>query len=393
MNNKPITEFMSLEEFEKIKKFTKGKETPFLVINIEKIEKNYEELVKNLPYAKIYYAVKANPHPEVIKLLDKKGSNFDIATIYELDQLLDAGISPDRISYGNTIKKEKDIAYAYSKGIRLFATDSKSDLQKLSKNAPGSKVFFRILCETSGSDWPLSRKFGAHQDLIYKLILECKNLNLEPYGLSFHVGSQQRDIGQWDNAISQCKYLFDAVKKEGIKLKMINLGGGLPSRYIHHTLDVELYANEITRYLKEDFEGNGNGFPEIIIEPGRSLVGDAGVIISEIIMISKKSHMNQYKWVYLDIGKFGGLIETIDESIKYPIFTEKEKPHEKTKEIILAGPTCDSMDTLYENYKYSLPEDIKEGERVYILSTGAYTQTYSSTYFNGIPPLKVYILE
>ena len=382
-----LERYMSKKNFERIKEFAQDKETPFLVVDLKKVEEKYDELLDSLPFAKIYYAVKANPLEEVLRMLVRKGSCFDIASVYELDHILSLGASPDRVSYGNTIKKSRNIAYAYSKGVRLFATDSESDLRKIAKNAPGSRVFFRILTDGSGADWPLSRKFGAHPDTIFKLILLAAKLGLEPYGISFHVGSQQRDIGQWDNAISTCKYLFDCAEAEGITLKMLNLGGGFPATYISPTHETSVYAAEIIRFLKEDF---GEELPEIILEPGRFMAGDAGVLVTEVILISKKSEANQYSWVYLDAGKFGGLIETLDESIKYPIYSEKTGPVQET---ILAGPTCDSMDILYENEKYALPASLEEGDRLYFFTTGAYTQTYSSVCFNGFPPLKAYVLE
>ncbi len=388
MENQPdISDYLQPQEFENIKKFGEDKKTPFLLINLNKVEEKYDELQHNLPYAKIYYAVKANPDNEIIKALADKGSNFDVATIFELDQLLSLGISPEKMSFGNTIKKEQDIAYAYEKGIRLFATDSESDLNKIGRQAPGSKVFFRLLADGSGADWPLSRKFGAHPDMIFRLALKTKKLNLIPYGLSFHVGSQQRDIGQWDDAIAQCKYLFDSLEDADISLKMINLGGGLPSDYLQPTNSIEIYTKEITRFLKEDF---GENIPEILIEPGRSIAGDAGTIVSEVVLISQKSTSNHYSWIYLDVGMFGGLIETINESIKYPIFTNEQKTKENLGEVILAGPTCDSMDILYENFRYNLDKNLKEKDRVYILTAGAYTASYSSINFNGIPPLKTY---
>jgi ornithine decarboxylase len=382
----PLEEFASKDNFHRIKKFSHDKETPFLIVDLKRIEDSYDNLVENMPFAKIHYAVKANPMDEVLLALKNKGSNFDVATVYELDQLLRLGIKPERISYGNTIKKENDIAYAYEKGVRLFVTDSESDLKKLARKAPSSRVFFRILTESDGADWPLSRKFGAHPDLIYKLILKAEKLGLEPYGLSFHVGSQQRDIGQWDNAISKCKYLFEAVAEKGIQLKMINLGGGFPANYKAQAHDLETYAREIRRFLLEDF---GEKLPEIIIEPGRSMVANAGIIVSEVVMISKKARFNQYKWVYLDIGKFGGLIETLDECIRYPIYCDKKGCAE---EVILAGPTCDSMDILYEHHKYSFPHTMKEGNRVFIFTTGAYTQSCSAVGFNGFPPLRSYLI-
>lgn len=382
-----LPRFISPNRFEEIKKFTEGFETPFLVIDLDKVREKYDELLSTLPFAKIYYAVKANPHESVIRMLIERGSSFDIASIYELDKVLALGATADRVSYGNTIKKSKDVAYAYSKGVRLFATDSESDLKKIAENAPGSRVFFRILMDGSGADWPLSKKFGAHPDTIYNLILQAPELGLIPYGISFHVGSQQRDIGQWDHAIATCRYLFDSVKKMGIDLQMINLGGGFPAQYLSPTKDTAIYGEEIARFLRDDF---GDELPEILIEPGRFMTGDAGILVSEVVLVSRKSEANQYSWVYIDAGKFGGLIETLDESIKYPIYSEKTGP---VQEVILAGPTCDSLDILYENTKYAFPASLDEGDRLYFFTTGAYTQSYSSVSFNGFPPLKTVIFE
>ena len=363
-------------------------------MDLEKIGAKYDDLVRTMSETKIYYAVKANPLDEVVRLLADRGSYFDVASRHEIDQLLSLGVSPERMSFGNTIKKEEDIAYAFHKGIRLFTTDSRSDIEKLARQAPGAKVNFRLLLEGGGADWPLSKKFGAHPDMVFKLIKFAKKSGLVPYGISFHVGSQQRDIGQWDNAIALVKYLFDSLREVGIVLKCINLGGGFPAQYLKPTLGVATYAETIKQYLLEDFQDEEL---EIIVEPGRSLVADAGVIVAEVVLVSKKSDTNRTRWVYLDIGKFGGLIETIDESIKYPIIfpgmTGAERDgKEDWSEVILAGPTCDSADILYQDYKYKVPNNLKEGERVYILTTGAYTRSYSSIAFNGFPPLEAYIL-
>lgn len=390
MDKKPygfdLERFITPGEFSRVKEFTDSRETPFVVMNLDIIERKYAELRSRMPFAKIYYAVKANPLNEIITLLHELGSNFDIASRYELDQLLGLGVAPDRISYGNTIKKAGDIAYAYGKGIRVFVSDSMEDLGKLAGNAPGSRVFFRIFTEGTGSDWPLSRKFGAHADLVYEMILHCRRVGLEPFGLSFHVGSQQRDIGQWDDAIARCKFIFDSVKEEGIVLKMINIGGGLPAEYLDPTLDEEVYAGEIKRFLTEDFN---SGLPEIWMEPGRSLAANAGILVSEIVLISRKSRNNLNRWVYLDAGVFGGLIETLGESIKYPVYFDGKGPAE---DIILAGPTCDSMDILYEHHKIRMPSNAAMGDRVYFFTAGAYTSSYSSVNFNGFPPLKTLIL-
>lgn len=197
--------------------------------------------------------------------------------------------SPERVSYGNTIKKPADIRYFYEKGVRLFATDSEADLRNIAKEAPGARVFCRILTEGSETaDWPLSRKFGCHPDMAIDLVLLARELGLQPWGISFHVGSQQRDIGAWDSAIAKVRYIFDYLEGEGLKLSMINMGGGFPANYISKTNEMNVYSEEITRYLEEDF---GDDFPEIILEPGRSLVGECGILVSEVVLISQKSSM------------------------------------------------------------------------------------------------------
>ena len=384
-----IEEYYSREEWMRFKAKADQVETPSLIVSLGIIRRRFEELLTFFPYAKIYYAVKANPAKEIIELLRDLGSYFDIASIFELDKVLSLGVSPDRISFGNTIKKEKHIKYAYDKGVRLFVTDSKPDLHKVARSAPGADVFVRLIVDGSETaDWPLSFKFGCHPDMAYDIIVEAKKLGLNPIGLSFHVGSQQRDIGQWDDALTKAKYLFDLLEgEEKIKLKMINLGGGFPAHYIQKTNETKEYASEISRYLHDNF---GDDVPQIMLEPGRSLVGDSGILTTEVVLVARKSNSNLTRWVYIDAGKFGGLIETIDESIKYPIHVERDG---KREQVVRAGPTCDSMDILYENNKYELPVNLEMGDRLYFLTTGAYTASYSSVEFNGFPPLKVHFIE
>jgi ornithine decarboxylase len=372
----------------KLKDFAKTQETPFVMINLDSIKKKYQKLTKYFPMAKIYYAVKANPAIEIIRLLHELGSCFDIASIYELEKVLSVGTHPDRISFGNTIKKIKDIRNFYEKGIRLFATDSEEDLRNIAQEAPGSKVYVRILM-TEGSetsDWSLSRKFGCHPEMATELLILAQELGLNPYGVSFHVGSQQRDIGVWDSALSKVEFMFHRLSQEGINLKMINLGGGFPAHYLQKTHKVSTYAKEILKFLRDDF---GDKLPEIILEPGRSLVAESGIIVTEVILVSRKAHNDFYRWVYTDIGKFSGMIETLEEAIRYPLHCDKTG---ESEEVIIAGPTCDSMDILYEHNRYALPLNLQPGDRLYWFATGAYTTSYSSVEFNGFPPLKAYYL-
>ena len=384
-----VFEYYSHDDWSLMKAEMDRHDTPFLVVNLNIVRRNYEALRSLYPFAHIYYAVKANPATEVLTLLRDLGSCFDVASVYELDMILSLGVSPDRISYGNTIKKARDIAYAYQKGVRLYTTDSEGDIRNLAQYAPGSRVACRILTEGGDTaEWPLSRKFGCHPDLAISLIMLSKELGLNPCGVSFHVGSQQRDIGAWDSAISKVRYIFDYLKSQGLSLNLVNMGGGFPVKYISKTSTPDVYAEEITRYLKEDFE---EGLPEIILEPGRSLVAESGVLVTEVVLVSKKSNVGVDRWVYLDTGLFNGLIETIGESIKYPLWSDAKG---KCSDVfILAGPTCDSQDIMYEKFRNALPTDIKPGDRVYWLTTGAYTASYCSVCFNGFPPLKTYFVK
>jgi ornithine decarboxylase len=200
------------------------------------------------------------------------------------------------------------------------------------------------------------------------------------------VGSQQRDISAWSAAIGKTKYIFDLLKEKGINLQCINLGGGFPGNYLDRRYSIKDYSDEISRYLHESF---GNGMPQIMIEPGRAVAAEAGVIVSEVVLTARKSKNSLERWVFTDVGKFGGLMETLNELIKYPLFTEIEGDLEK---VIIAGPTCDSIDTIYEEFKYELPSGLTQGDRIYWLSTGAYTASYSSVEFNGFPPLKTFYI-
>ncbi|MBS7326718.1 MAG: type III PLP-dependent enzyme [Thiopseudomonas sp.] len=383
-----VEDYFAPATFTKIKKFADQQETPFVVVDLDTISRAYDDLADNFPFAKIYFAVKANPAIEITELLHKKGSSFDIASIYELDKVLSCGVKPEQVSYGNTIKKARDVRYFYEKGVRMFATDSAQDLRNIAKAAPGSKVYVRILTEGSGSaDWPLSRKFGCQTDMAMDLLVLARELGLVPYGVSFHVGSQQRDIGVWDAAIGKVKNIFQRLRDDhDIQLKMINLGGGFPANYLTKTNPLKTYAEEIIRFLHDDF---GDELPEIILEPGRSLVANAGIVVSEVVLVSRKSRMAIERWVFTDVGKFSGLIETMDEAIKFPIWTEKQGELEN---VIIAGPTCDSADIMYEDYKYGLPLNLASGDRLYWFSTGAYTTSYSAVEFNGFPPLKSFCI-
>ena len=364
---------------------TRRPEGPCLVVDLDVVRRNFQRLTQAFPATGIYYAVKANPAPEILNLLASLGSSFDIASVSEIEMVLATGASPDRISFGNTIKKERDIARAYELGVRLFAVDCVEEVEKVARQAPGARVFCRVLTDGKGAEWPLSRKFGCHTDMAIDVLTRAHELGLDAHGLSFHVGSQQCQLEAWDTAVGDAHKVFVALSERNINLAMLNLGGGFPTRYLKDVPSTKSYAEAIQNAMTKHF---GNRLPATIIEPGRGMVGNAGVIKTEVVLISRKSDDDKTRWVYLDIGKFGGLAETMDEAIRYPIRTPRDGTEKAP--CIIAGPTCDSADVLYEKIPYPLPVTLEIGDKVLIEGTGAYTSTYSSVAFNGFPPLRTY---
>mgnify|MGYP003700770567 FL=1 len=366
---------------------TRRPDGPCLIVDLDVVRDNYRAFEKALPESRIFYAVKANPAPEILRLLAALGSSFDTASVAEIEMALDAGATAERISYGNTIKKERDIARAFDLGIRLFAVDCVEEVDKIARAAPGSRVFCRVLTDGEGAEWPLSRKFGCVPAMAVDVLRHAAARGLEAYGVSFHVGSQQTDLSAWDKALGDAKAVFATLADEGIVLKMVNMGGGFPTRYLKDVPAAQAYGQAIFEALSRHF---GNRLPETIIEPGRGMVGNAGVIKSEVVLISKKADNDNVRWVYLDIGKFGGLAETMDEAIRYPIVTARDG--DQAAPCVLAGPTCDSADVMYEKTPYPLPLSLTIGDEVLIEGTGAYTTTYASVAFNGFEPLRSYVI-
>jgi ornithine decarboxylase len=361
--------------------------TPCLVLDIDRVEGNFRALQAALPLARIYYAVKANPAAPVLERLVGLSSFFDAASIEEVRMCLSAGARPETISFGNTIKKVSAIRQAYEAGVGLFAFDSREELEKLAEHAPGARVYCRILVENEGADWPLSRKFGTTVESARDLMQTAADLGLDPYGLSFHVGSQQTTTRAYEVAIGKVAMLFTDLTEAGVNLRMINLGGGFPTRYRDDVPEIDQFSHAIMNAMTDHF---GNNLPEMLVEPGRFIVGDAGLVSAEVVLVSQRDRNDPVRWVYLDIGRFGGLAETEGESIKYRITT----PHDRTQmgPVAIAGPTCDGADILYEKSNYRLPLALRSGDRVELLSTGAYVTSYASTGFNGFAPLAEYYI-
>lgn len=359
---------------------------PTLVLDVDAVETQYRALTSGLGRARIHYAVKANPEAAILSRLVALGSGFDAASRREIELCLAAGALPERISFGNTVKKPGDIAFARAVGIRLFAADAEEELVKIAEHAPGAQVYIRLIVEASQADWPLTRKFGCAPDAALGLMGRARDLGLDPVGLSFHVGSQTRQAAMWGGVLDQAAAIWHAARAAGFDMRLLNLGGGFPADYGDPVEAPEPYARAVMAQVARKF----GHVPEVMAEPGRGLVATAGMIAAEVLLVSRKSADDLHRWVFLDIGKFSGLAETMDEAIRYQFVTDRDQ--EPMGPCVLAGPSCDSADVLYEKRPVQLPLGLRAGDRVLIRNCGAYTTTYASIGFNGFPPLDVVVI-
>ena len=354
---------------------------PTVVFDLDMLRAKYRALDIGLETASIHYAVKANPAPEVIAAVAAEGGRFDCASRGEIDLCLSLGIPAERIAFGNTIKRASDIAHAFACGVEQFAADAEEELYKIAQHAPGARVIIRMVIESSEGDWPLTRKFGCSPREALRLMDLGRYLGLDIAGISFHPGSQMREPRMWANALDSAHALWTAAADAGHELRILNIGGGFPAFYGEPMPTTEAYAAEVMSMVRHRFGTDVH----VMAEPGRGLVAEAGVIVAEVVLVSRKDQDDLARWVFLDIGKFSGLAETMDEAIRYQFETRHDDA--ETGPCILAGPSCDSADVLYEKRPVQLPLDLESGDKIRILCTGAYTSSYSSVGFNGFPPL------
>lgn len=347
--------------------------TPYFCTNTKIIEDYLENFIKELPSVNILYAIKANNSLEIIKLLDEKVYGFDVASFGEIDLLISNGINPSRIFFSNPVKVPAHIESAHNIGVKNFAFDSISELKKLASLAPGSNVYLRARVSDYGSRFPLSKKFGADPDHAVYLCSLAQDLGLKVVGITFHVGSQSENAETWDLSLHIVGKIVNDLSNHGIGIEFVNLGGGFPAVYSQPSPSISSVARVINRavkkYLPKDIK--------LFAEPGRYLAANSTTCVTSIIGIEHRSGSD---WVYLDIGAFQGLIEPLEMTeLSYPIRSHKsDKGYNKN--FTLTGPTCDACDTLGDGY--SLPADLKIGDRLYIDAVGAYSLVYASN-FNG----------
>lgn len=358
--------------------------TPYLLIDMDRIEKRYKEFKSYLKDFSIYYAVKCNPEIGILKKLKQLGSGFEVASYNECKLIESINIPQSKIIFSAPVKSSSDIKKAYKDGIVRFAADCFSEVNKIAKNAPNSKLYIRVAVSDLGSKWPLSQKFGAPPREVVELLEYATSLGLETYGLTFHVGSQSTEINSWDFAIQTIANLMKDLELKNIKIKMVNIGGGFPVKYTENIPELD----EISIIIKHAVKKYMPYKVDLFLEPGRGLVGEAGLMVATVLSRTIRGSNN---WLYLDIGAYNGLIETTSTqgSLIYPIRTSKDNTKEGKHKInyVVTGPTCDSLDTMFSNIE--LAKNISIGDHIYIGSAGAYTLSYASS-FNGFKPPKVY---
>jgi ornithine decarboxylase len=322
--------------------------------------------------------------PEIVETLARMGASCEIASIYELDTVTAAGLDPADLLFSNTVKPAAHIAEAYGSGLYRFAFDSEGEVRKLAASAPGASVYVRLRVEDDHSLFPLSRKFGTTAGDAVRLLRLARELGLVPYGITFHVGSQCTDPLAWERAIDRCGSVMTALARDGIQLEMLNLGGGIPARYVTPVPSLSSIAGAIGRGLRRLPYRPGL----IAAEPGRSLVAESGVMVATVIGVANR---DDERWAYLDVGGYNGMMEAVQTGGRWPFPLLSSSPGGDGSGLAagasvrttVTGPSCDSSDTMF--YGVPLPAGLAAGDRLYIGSAGAYTTSYASS-FNGFPP-------
>ncbi len=365
-------------DFEKVRAAVKdGYDRPFLLIDSSIIRDKARRFTAAMPRVFPHYAVKANPDPRVVRVLMEESAGFEIASIAELDLLLCLGVASANIFYSNPVKSRDHIAYAVAKGVQWYVIDSADELKKVHSINADAKLYVRIDTPNIGSDWPLAGKFGAHASEVREIIGVAARLKADLAGVGFHVGSQCRNPENWRVGIEKARAVFDNMAKAGLNPRLLNVGGGFPVRHVKPIPAIEVIGEVVNRALE--------AFPPevtVIAEPGRFLVSDAGYFVCRIMGTATRAGK---RWMHLDAGLFGGIIETA-EGLKYKIRTDRAGPDAPWN---VAGPTCDSIDVVMRDEP--LPSDLQEGDFFYIKNAGAYTTAYASN-FNGFPLPEVRVL-
>ena len=353
---------------ERAKRYGTG--APMLIIDTAVLRRTAETFASYSPTLSTYYAIKANADPGVLRVMDEVGIGFEIASEGELRMVQRLGISPERIITSNPIKPTSFIETCYHLGITRFVADCIEEVDKLAVYAPGCEIMMRLAVDNTAASWPLSEKFAANPVETVRIATHAKRLGIKPVGIVFHVGSQSTNPTAWVTALHDASNVWNELKDQGIYLNTLNVGGGFPATH-------DGLVPDHRRSLDSIVEATAL-FPEartVQVEPGRGMVGDAGVLVSRVI--GKATRTNAH-WLYLDAGVFHGLMESVG-GINYR-YTSLDTQGPNVPWTV-AGPSCDSMDVIAKNIQ--LPDDVEVGGRIAISPAGAYTTVYACD-FNGL---------
>jgi len=355
---------------------------PLLRLDLSVVRARYRALADLLPGMEIAYAVKANPHPAVLACLAGLGASFDVASGAELDAVLAAGAASDRIEYSHPVKPVEHLYHAYALGVTRYTIDSAEEAAKLAETCPAARVLIRMDVDHAGASWPLADKFGVADLEVLSLAQHAARSGLRPSGVAFHVGSMQLSPAAFTKALAKAAHVYEAAAEEGLSFDEVNIGGGFPS--YSGTLTpppLDRYADAIRAGLTA-FPAP----PHVTAEPGRYLVADAGTLTATVLGTATRAGT---RWAYLDAGFYHGLGETDSVPTR---FTPVRAGRGENIPTVLAGPTCDSVDVLYQRTPQMLPADLAAGDQLEFHSTGAYCDNVS-TWFNGFPPPEVAVVD
>jgi ornithine decarboxylase len=360
--------------------------TPFLVSDLTVVAHRFRGFMRAMPSVRPYYAVKCNPSAPILRTAAAEGAGFEIASLGELRMLQSIGVDPAEVLYSNTVKPASHVEGAAKAGLWRFSVDSDGELKKIARHAPGAAVYVRLAVDDTDSVFPLSRKFGTDAGHARALLLEARRLGLEPYGLTFHVGSQCVAPTAWAHAIAGAADVMRDLEHDGIRLRMLNIGGGFPAGYGAPVPGIDHIGAITERALAKLLPYQ----PEIVVaEPGRHMVAETAVMVTSVL---GRAHRAGEDWLYVDASAFHGFMETQQGAggWQYPLWTSRpEHARSDLTPFTVTGPTCDSGDTMFHGVL--LPSGMQEGDRLYVASAGAYTLSYAS-HFNGFPPPRAHFV-
>jgi ornithine decarboxylase len=353
--------------------------TPFLVLDLDRVAAAYLDFTAALPGVKVHYAMKCNPDVRVLERLRGLGGGFEIASAAELRSLVEIGVDPAEVLYSNPVKPAAHVAEAWAAGVWRFAVDGADELAKVAAVAPGAAVYARMRTTVGDSTVPSEGKFGVTPAAAAALLRQARTLGLRPYGLAFHVGSQMLDPAPWAAAVAQAGGVLRELAADGIRLEMLDLGGGFPARY-------DVQPPPLTAFgavVRDALAALPYVPPVLAVEPGRGLVAEAGVMVSTVIGLAERAGR---RWVHLDVGAFNGFMEALETGnrLRFPVSDSRGGPLAVAH---LTGPTCDSQDTIM--FDVPLAAGLAVDDRVFLHTAGAYTTSYASD-FNGFPVPRTY---